>query len=278
MSGSTPGARWPRRTLGRSRKDEISLEGESDESVGDQRTGGALALLDAVGPAHPTRTRPTSARARPACRSAPRRGAGRGPDGTNPRTGSDPGSPRATRSPDPGRHDRRACQAHDSATGHRSHAGDRLVQTIAPRSSIAWFQAHPSPSGTSRSASTWARRGRERLPGGASEDPADVGVDDSDVALEGEGQHRPRRVGTDPRQGEQRVEVVGQAAVVLLGHDGRRSGGGSRPDGCTRARPTPRRPRRRRPSHRRRRSGTVRGSGATGRSPGPPGSAGASAR
>src|SRR5262249_48155469 len=50
------------------------------------------------------------------------------------------------------------------STGQRSQAGDRGAQTVAPRSSIAWFHAQPSPAGTSWSARSWASFARSGRP------------------------------------------------------------------------------------------------------------------
>ena len=96
----------------------------------------------------------------------------------------------------------------------------RRVHTVAPRSSIAWFHAQPCPAGTSASAAPAPRPGARRPAGDAGQHPGGVGVEHADVALEGEGQHRPGGVRPDAGQGEQRVEVVGQRAAVV-GHDRR---------------------------------------------------------
>jgi hypothetical protein len=57
--------------------------------------------------------------------------------------------------------------------------------------------------------------------GGARQHPCGVGVDDADVAFEGERQHRPRRVRSDPGQGDQVGQLVGDATAVTLADPGR---------------------------------------------------------
>ena len=62
------------------------------------------------------------------------------------------------------------------------------------------------------------RPGGQPLAGRARQDPGDVRLDDGDVALEGEGEHGPRRVRTDAGQRQQRGQVVGHPPAVALDH------------------------------------------------------------
>ena len=66
-----------------------------------------------------------------------------------------PGRVRGTRSPD---------QRHPGGKGQASQRGARGRQRSAPRSSIAWFQAHASPWGTAASAARWTSAPVNRRP------------------------------------------------------------------------------------------------------------------
>ena len=104
----------------------------------------------------------------------------------------------------------------------------------------------PGRPGTASSAAPAPRGRARRRPAAPGQHPGRVGVDHADVALEGEGQHGPGRVGTDARQREQRVEVVGQPAAVVARRPHARHRCRSRPGGCSRGpahqRDAPRRP------------------------------------
>ena len=125
-----------------------------------------------------------------------------------PRTGSGSGQPAAAQAQPP------------AANGHSSQRGARLVQTLAPRSNTAWPHRQPSSNGTAASATAWASRGPQ---GSAGQRPgheaAGVGVDEADVVLEGEHEHRSGGVGPDARQGEEGVEVFRKGPAVV-GHHG----------------------------------------------------------
>ena len=101
------------------------------------------------------------------------------------------------------------------ATGQTSHVGAGR-HSVAPRSMNTWFHTQPWPSGTSSSAIAWARFGVKRSPADSRQHAGDVGVDHGDIALERKGQHGAGRVGTDPRERQQRIEVVGQPAIVAF--------------------------------------------------------------
>ena len=73
----------------------------------------------------------------------------------------------------------------------------------------------------------------------ARQDADHVGVDRRHIGLEGEGEHRPRRVGADPRQGAQRGLVGGNGATVLAGDGRRRPVQIERPAVVAQARPEP---------------------------------------
>ena len=166
------------------------------------------------------------------------------------------------------------------ATGQPGTSGSRARQTVAPRSSIAWFQAQPWPAGTSgvgRGLGLGGRRPAAR-PGGPGPGPRWCRPRPTSRSP-GEGQHGPRRVGPDAGQGQQGVEVARAGGRRARRPRRRRSGAGSRPGGCSRGRPT---------------ASTTSPTGAaaqlaavgeavqervrTWARPGPPGSAGASAR
>ncbi len=72
----------------------------------------------------------------------------------------------------------------------------------------------------------------------ACQDPGDVGVDDRHVALEGECEHGSGGVRADAGKREQRVEIVGQATVVLLDDDAGGSVQVPRPPRVTEALPS----------------------------------------
>ena len=166
------------------------------------------------------------------------------------------------------------------APGSRRRPGARARQTVAPRSSIAWFHAQPAPGGTAASAArlrlaaaaaTDRRGGRGRAPRSCRRTPTS--------SLEGERQHGPRRVRPDAGQREQRLAGRAGQRAAVLGHDG--LGAAVQVDGAAVvAEPGPRlddvadaaRPRTR-PA-----SGTAPGTRGTSARPGRPASAGASAR
>ena len=108
---------------------------------------------------------------------------------------------------------RPTCHAQLGASGHSSQRGVGR-QTVAPRSISIWFHAHPAPPWHERVGQRLDGPRRQPLAGDPRQHPSDVGVDDGDVALEGERQHGTRRVRPDPGQRQQRVEVVGQRAAV----------------------------------------------------------------
>ena len=57
-----------------------------------------------------------------------------------------------------------ARHTHPSLIGHASQSGRRARQTVAPRSSRAWFQRQPSPGGTDTSAAACTSPGRRERP------------------------------------------------------------------------------------------------------------------
>ncbi len=114
-------------------------------------------------------------------------------------------------------------QAHRSRTGQSPQRGDRRVHTVAPRSSMAWFHAQACAGRDGASASGLGGRRGEAVALPARQDAGRVGVHHAVVVLEGEGQHRPGRVGTDTGEGEQAGEIRRQPAVVPLHHLRRRS-------------------------------------------------------
>ena len=150
-------------------------------------------------PGQPITASRSAARHRPAAAARPR--AGHDPGGRSPRTRDWP--PRTPAEPDcrvglaaPGRgHAAPGASGQSSQRGARGRqrSGAEVEHRLVPRPRLARAAPRRRPPPAPRSAVS-------RRPADAGQHPGHVGVDDGDVALEGEGQHRPGRVRPDAGQ------------------------------------------------------------------------------
>ena len=152
----------------------------------------------------------------PPVRHAVPRPAGPDPGGPSRRTGTGPPTPRPSPGPGPGRagrptaHRQRRRSGQAPAVGRPGGAHRRPRGRAGPGRTTS-----PGPGGTmasTRACASAARTGRPATRAG--EHPAGVGVDHADVALEGEGQDGPGRVGAHAGERQQVGEVVGHRAAV----------------------------------------------------------------